>query len=100
MPGWCILTNSFARANPLIGLTEEEYRDLACALVSYVALHATADETAHFVNLCREHARAIADKVAAANKVHSRLVSVSAEGERAGAPNPVMRSVLKKSRSH
>ena len=79
MPGWCVLTNSFARANPLIGLTVEEYEDLASALVSYVALFATVDQTAYFIKLCREYTREIADKVAVANKVRRRLIPVVAK---------------------
>jgi hypothetical protein len=88
MPGWCVLTNSFARVNPLIGLTEEEYRDFACALVSYVALHATIDQTTYFMNLCRDYTREIAGKVAVANRVRRQLIPVS------------LRSALKKSLSH
>jgi len=88
MPGWCALTNSFARANPLIGLTAEEYKDFACALVSYVALHATVDQTTYFINLCRDYTCEIADKVAVADTV------------RPGAPNTVMRTARKKSLSH
>lgn len=57
MPGWCDLTNSLARANPLIGLTAEKYRDFACALVSYVALNATVDQTIYFTNLYRAPTR-------------------------------------------
>jgi hypothetical protein len=88
MLGWCVLTNSFARVNPLIGLTEEEYRDFACALVSYVALHATIDQTTYFMNLCRDYTREIAGKVAVAKKVRRQLIPVS------------LRSALKKSLSH
>jgi hypothetical protein len=94
------LTNSFARANPLIGLTGEEYKDFACALVSYVALHATVDQTTYFMNLCRGYTREIAGKVAVANRGSRQLVPVLARGERPGPPNTVMRSALKKSRSH
>jgi len=79
--GWCVLTNSCARANPLIGLTVEEYKDLACALVSYVALQATADQTDYFINLCRDYAREIAGKVAVANRVRRPLVPVLAKGK-------------------
>jgi hypothetical protein len=74
--------------NPLIGLTEEEYRDFACALVSYVALHATIDQTTYFMNLCRDYTREIAGKVAVANRVRRQLIPVS------------LRSALKKSLSH
>jgi hypothetical protein len=62
------LTNSFARANPLIGLTAEEYKDFARALVSYVALQATVDQTTYFMNLCRDYTREIAGKVAVATR--------------------------------
>jgi hypothetical protein len=99
MPGWCVLTNSFARANPLIGLTGEEYKDLACALVSYVALHATVDQTTYFMDLCRHYTGEIAGKVAVAGRVRRPLVPVLAKRERPGAPN-TMRSAFKKSRSH
>jgi hypothetical protein len=94
------LTNSFARPNPLIGLTEEEYKDFACALVSYVALHATADQTIYFMDLCRDFTREIAGKVAAANKVSRRLVPVLARGERPRPPKAVIRRAFKKSISH
>jgi hypothetical protein len=94
------LTNSFARANPLIGLTGEEYEDFACALVSYVALHATIEQTTYFMDLCRDYTREIAGKVAVASRVRRRPVPVSAKRERPGAPNTVMRSALKKSHSH
>jgi len=100
MPGWCVLTNSFARANPLIGLTVEEYEDFACALVSYVALHATVDQTTYFMNLVRGYTREIAGKVAVANKVPRQLVPVLAKGERPGAPNTVIRIAPEKSLSH
>ena len=60
------MADSLARANPLLGLTEKEYEDFACALVGYVALHATADQTAYFVNLCRDYAPEIAGKAGAA----------------------------------
>ena len=72
------MTNKFARTNPLIGLTTEEYKDFACALVSYIALHATVDQTTHFMNLCRDYAREIASKVAAASKPCRQLVPVLA----------------------
>jgi len=94
------LTNSFTPANPLIGLTAEEYKDFACAFVSYVALHATVDQTTYFMNLCRDYTREIADKVAVANKVSRQLVPVLARGRRPGPPNTVMRSALKEPRSH
>jgi len=94
------LTNSFVRANPLLGLTAEEYKDFACALLSYVALHATADQTAYFMNLCREYTREIAAKVAVAAKVRPRLTPVLAKGERPGAHNTVVGSSLRKPRSH
>ena len=94
------MTNSFARPNPLIGLTAEEYKDFACALVSYVALHATADQTIYFMDLCRDFTREIAGKVAAANKVSRQLVPVSARGERPGPPAAVKKSARKKSLSH
>ena len=84
------MRNSFARANPLIGLTAEEYEDFACALVSYVAFHATVDQTAYFMNLCRDYTREIADKAAIANEVSRQLVPA----------NTVMKSALKKSLSH
>jgi hypothetical protein len=82
------LTNSSARANPLVGLTEEEYKDFACALVSYVALHATVDQATYFIDLCRDYTREIAGKVAGANKV------------RPDASNTVMRSPFTKPRWH
>jgi hypothetical protein len=94
------LTNRFARANPLIGLTEEEYKDFACALVSYIALNATVDQTTYFMNLVRGYTREIAGKVAVANKVRGQLVPVLAKRERPGARNTVIGSVLKKSPSH
>jgi hypothetical protein len=100
MPGWCVLTNNFARANPLIGLTGEEYRDLACALVSYVALHGTVDQTTYFMDLCREYTGEIAGKVAVAGRVCRPLVRVLGKRERPGAPDTMMRSAFKKSRSH
>jgi hypothetical protein len=100
MPGWCDLTNSFARANPLIGLTGEEYKDLACALVSYVALHATVDQTTYFVDLCRDYTSEIAGKVAVAGRVRRPLVPVLAKRERPGASNTMIRSAFQKSRSH
>jgi hypothetical protein len=74
------LTGSFARANPLIGLTAEEYEDLACALVSYVALHATVDQTTYFMNLCRDYTREIASKVTVANKVKPSAASSPGKG--------------------
>jgi len=82
------LTNSSARANPLIGLTAEEYKDFACALVSYVALHATVDQTTYFIDLCRDYTHEIAGKVAAANKA------------RPDASNTMLRSAFTKPRSH
>jgi len=82
------LTNSFARANPLIGLTAEEYKDLAYALVSYVALHATVDQTTYFMSLYRYYTLEIAGKVAVANKTGR------------GAPKNAMTSALKTSLSH
>jgi hypothetical protein len=100
MPGWCVLTNSFARANPLIGLTGEEYKDFACALVSYVAFHATVDQATYFMDLCRDYTGEIAGKVAVAGRVRRPLVPVLPKGERAGAPDTAMRSAFKKLRSH
>jgi len=94
------LTNSFARANPLIGLTAEEYEDFACALVSYVALHATVDQTTYFVNLCRDYTRDIESKVTVANKVSLQTLPVLAREERPGPADAVMRTVPKKSLSH
>jgi hypothetical protein len=82
------LTNSSDRANPLVGLTEEEYKDFASALVRYVALHATVDQTTYFIDLCRDYTREIAGKVAVANKV------------RPDAPDTVMRSAFTKPHSH
>ena len=84
------MRNSFARANPLIGLSAKEYEDFACALVSYVALHATVDQTAYFLNLCRDHTREIAGKVAIENEISRQLVPA----------NTLKRSPLKKSLSH
>ena len=98
MPGWCVLTNSFARANPLIGLTGEEYKDFACAFVSYVALHATIEQTTYFMDLCRDYTGEIAGKVGVAGRVCRPLAPVLAKRERPGAPD--MRSAFKKSRSH
>jgi hypothetical protein len=63
------LKNSLARSNPLNGLTAEEYKDFAYALVSYVALHATVDQTTYFMSLYRHYTLEIASKVAVANKV-------------------------------
>ena len=83
------MTNSFARANPLIGLTAEEYKDFACALVSYVALHATADQTTYFMTLCRGYTSEIAAKVAVASKAGRQLVPVLAR-VRTGPPKTVM----------
>jgi hypothetical protein len=100
MPVWCVLTNSFARANPLIGLTEEEYKDFACALVSYVALHATVYQTNYFMDLCRDYTGEIAGKVAVAGRVCRPLVPVPAKRERPGAPDTMMKGAFKKSRSH
>jgi hypothetical protein len=68
-------------------LTAEEYEDFACALVSYVALHATVDQTTYFMDLCRDYTREISGKVAVANKVRD-------------ASNTVMRTAFKKPRSH
>jgi hypothetical protein len=82
MPGWCVLTDSSARANPLIGLTGEEYQDFAGALVSYVALHATVDQATYFIDLCRDYTREIAGKIAAATRVGRPLAPVSAKGKR------------------
>ena len=56
------MRNSFARTNPLIGLTAEEYKDLAYALVSYVALHATVDQTTYFMSLYRYYTLEIAGR--------------------------------------
>jgi hypothetical protein len=94
------LTNSFARPNPLIGLTADEYKDFACALVSYVALHATVGQTIYFMDLCRDFTREIAGKVAAANKVSRQLLPVLARGERPGPPNTAIRRARKKPLSH
>jgi hypothetical protein len=93
MSGWCVLTNSLARPNPLVGLTAEEYEDFACALVSYVALSATVDQTTYFMNLVRAYTREIA------SKARRQLVPVLATGERPGARNIVIRGA-KKSLSH
>ena len=84
------MRNSFARANPLLGLTAEEYVDFARALVSYVALHATVEQTTYFMNLCRDYTREIASKAAIANEVSRESVSIDA----------AMRSLHKKSLSH
>ena len=100
MPGWCVLTNSFARANPLIGLTAEEYEDFACALVSYVALQASVEQTTYFMNLCRDYTREIASKVAVAGKRSHQLPPVLARDERPGPADAVMRTVPKTSLSH
>ena len=94
------MTNSFARANPLIGLTGEEYEDFACALVSYVALHGTVDQTTYFMELCRHYTGEIAGKVGVAGRVRRPLVPVLAKRERSGAPDIMMRGTFKKSRSH
>ncbi len=82
------MRNSFARANPFIGLTAEEYKDLAYALVSYVALHATVDQTTYFMSLYRYYTLEIAGKGAVANKAGR------------GAAKNVMASALKTSLSH
>jgi len=76
------LTNNFAHANPLIGLTAEEYEDFAGALVSFVALHATVDQTTYFMSLCRDYSQEIAGKVAAATNAHPRRASALARLER------------------
>jgi hypothetical protein len=94
------LTNSFGRANPLVGLTAEEYRDFASALVSYVALHATVEQATYFLNLCRDYTREIAGKVAAASKANRHLVPVLARRRRPGPSAAVRGSVRKKSLSH
>jgi hypothetical protein len=94
------LTSRFARANPLIGLTGEEYEDFACALVSYVALHGTVDQTTYFMELCRHYTGEIAGKVAVAGRVRRPLVPVLAKRERPGAPDTIRRGIFKKSRSH
>jgi hypothetical protein len=99
-PGGYALTSSYARANPLIGLTAEEYRDFASALVSYVALHATVEQTTYFLNLCRDYTREIAGKVSAASKASRHLVPVLAKRRRPGPPASVRGSVRKKSLSH
>jgi hypothetical protein len=99
MPDWCVLTNNLAGPNPLVGLTAEEYEDFACALVSYVALNATVDQTTYFMNLVRAHTREIAGKVALASKARRQLVPVLARGERPGGRNTVIRGA-KKSLSH
>lgn len=100
MPGWCVLTSCFARANPLLGLTGEEYEDLARALVSYVAFHATVDQATYFMDLCRDYTGEIAAKVAVAGRTRRPRVPVLAKRERPGAPDTMMRSAFKKSRSH
>ena len=82
------MRNRFDPTNPLIGLTAEEYKDLAYALVSYVALHATVEQTTYFMSMYRYYTLEIAGKVAAANK-----------GGR-GAPRNAMTSALKTSLSH
>ena len=82
------MRNSFDRANPLIGLTAEEYKDLAYALVRYVALHATVDQTTYFMSLYRYYTLEIAGKVAVANKTGR------------GAPKNAMASAWKTSLSH
>jgi hypothetical protein len=92
--------NSFARANPLIGLSAEEYKDFACALVSYVAVHATVDQTTYFLSLCRDYSRDIAGKVALAARVRLQLAPVLAKGERCGAAKIVVRGDYRKSLSH
>ena len=94
------MRNSFARANPLISLSAGEYKDFACALVSYIALHATVDQTTYFLNLCRDYSREIAGKVGLAARVRRQLVPVLAKGERRGAANIVVRGDLRKSLSH
>ena len=99
MSGWCVLTTSLARPNPLVGLTAEEYKDFACALVSYVALNATVDQATFFMNLVRAYTREIANKVAVASKARRQLVPVLARGERPGGRNTVIRGA-KKSLSH
>jgi hypothetical protein len=94
------LPNNSAPGNPLVGLTADEYKNFACALVSYVALHATFDETTSFLGLCRDYTPEIAGKVAFASTARRQLVPVLARGERHGAPTAGLRTTLKKSLSH
>ena len=94
------MRNSFARANPLIGLTAEEYKEFACALVCYVALHATVDQTTYFLNLCRGYTREIAGKVAAPNAPSLYLVPDLARRRRPRPPAAVRGSFRKKPLSH
>jgi len=94
------LPNNAAPGNPLVGLTADEYKDFAWALVSYVALHATVDETASFLGLCRDYTPEIAGKVAVASTARRPLVPVLAKGERHGSPTAARRTALKKSLSH
>ena len=94
------MTSSFAGANPLLGLTSDEYEDFASALVRYVAHHATVDQTTYFVKLCRDYAREIAARVAAGGRAGRPLVPVPARGQRPGPPAAVRGSLLKKPRSH
>jgi hypothetical protein len=94
------LTNSRGRANPLVGLTEDEYRDFARALVSYVGLHATVDQTTYFMDLFRDYSGEIADKVAVGGRRRRPMVPAVAAPGRTGAPDAMLRSAFKKSRSH
>ena len=69
-------------------ISAEEYKYLAYALVGYVALHATVDQTTYFMSLYRYYRLEIAGKVAVANKAGC------------GAPKNGMASALKTSLSH
>jgi hypothetical protein len=76
------LASSASRANPLLGLTAEEYKDFACALVSFVALYATVDQTTYFMDLCRDYSQEIAGKVAVATSANRPWAPVLARSER------------------
>lgn len=94
------MTNSFDRANPLVGLTEKEYTDFALALVSYVALHATVDQTIYFMKLCRAYTSKIAAKAAAASRASRHLAPVLPRRRRPGPALAVRGRSRKESLSH
>jgi hypothetical protein len=82
-------------ARILIGLTGEEYRDFASALVSYVALPCDGRADDLLLNLCRDYTRKIA-AVSAASKTSRRLVPVLARRRRL-VRLPAVRGVFAKS---
>ena len=94
------MTSNFDGSNLLTGLTEEEYEDLARSLVRYIAFHATADQTTFFMNLWHAYTREIAARVEASSTRSRQLLPTPASDERHGSPGDVMRSAVKKPRSH